>query len=245
MMFVSKTVLRSVPLFSSLSDAELDLVGQSARQVKYPDRSVVFHEGDPGDFLLVLLTGRVKVSLVGEEGKEITLRQLGPPSFLGEMALLDGSPRSATVTTLEKTTCLMLGRDEFLNLMRSHVELMTRVLQHLTGTLRNATEQIRSLSMYDIHGRVIRGLLQLTKGRGARARTRIVIEKMPSHRELGELINCSRETVSRAMKSLERANYISITRDASKDASKQSRTLVLNERALRRYWPADWTAQAE
>ena len=244
-MFVGKAVLRSVPLFSSLSDAELDLVGQSARQVRYPGRSVVFHEGDPGDFMLVLLTGRVKVSLVGEGGKEITLRQLGPPSFLGEMALLDGSPRSATVTTLEKTTCVMLGRDEFLNVMRSHVDLMTRVLQHLTGSLRNATEQIRSLSMYDIHGRVIRGLLQLTQGRGARGRTRIVIEEMPSHRELGELINCSRETVSRAMKSLERANYISISRDTPKRGSKRSRTLVLNERALRRYWPADWTAQAE
>ena len=238
-MFVSKAVLRSVPLFSSLSDAELDLVGQSARQVTYPGRSVVFHEGDRGDFLLVLLTGRVKVSLVGEAGKEMTLRQLRPPTFLGEMALLDGSPRSATVTALEKTTCVLLGRDEFLTLMRGHGELMIRVLQHLTSSLRSATEQIRSMSMYDVHGRVVRGLLQLTQERGNRGQTRIVIEKVPSHRELGELINCSRETVSRAMKSLEQASYISISRVSSKRGSKQSPTLVLNERALRRYWPAD------
>lgn len=236
-MIASRTVLRAVPLFASLPDADLDLVRQSSRQVKYPAHSVVFHEGDPGDFLLVLLAGRAKVSLLGESGHEITLRYMRPPTFLGELALLDGSPRSATVTTVEKTTFLKLGREDFLGLMQRSEALMTRTLQHLTACLRDATEHIRSLSMYDVHGRLVRALLQLSHDRGIRRRTRVVIDAVPSQRELGEMVNCSRETVSRGMKALVEAGYISIEQAGGGGA--RPRRLVVTERALRHYWPQD------
>src|SRR5881296_3387400 len=80
-------ILRSVPLLSGLSDSEIELVAKSSRRVQYPKRSIVFQEGDPGDFLLVILSGRVKVMLVGESGQETTIAILERPGFLGEVAL--------------------------------------------------------------------------------------------------------------------------------------------------------------
>ena len=102
-MVVGKALLRTIPLLSSLSDSQLDAIRMCSRAVAHGGNVVLFQEGDPGDYLFLVISGRVKVSLLGEEGKEIVLSILGPTSFLGEMALLDGAPRSATAMTLEKS----------------------------------------------------------------------------------------------------------------------------------------------
>ena len=105
-MVVGKPLLRTIPLLSSLSDGQLDTILLCSRTVAHGDNVVLFQEGDPGDYLFLVVSGRVKVSLLGGEGKEIVLSILGPRSFLGEMALLDGSPRSATAMTLERSTLI-------------------------------------------------------------------------------------------------------------------------------------------
>lgn len=225
-MVVGKALLRTIPLLSSLSDAQLDTILACSRTVVHGGNVVLFHEGDPGDCLFLVVSGRVKVSLLGEEGREIVLSILGSHSFLGEMALLDGSPRSATAMTLEKSTLVRWSRREFLSLVHSDEALLVKILAHLAGCLRQANDQLRTLVMFDIHGRVVRTLLRFAREQGNREQARIVIDPRPSQRLLAQMVGCQRETVSRAMSALQEAGYITIDR----------RSLAIEERALRRYW---------
>ncbi len=225
-MVVGKALLRTIPLLSSLSDNQLDAILMCSRTVSHGGNVVLFHEGDPGDCLFVVVSGRVKVSLLGAEGKEIVLSILGPHSFLGEMALLDGSPRSATAMTLEKSTLLIWSRREFLDLVLGDETLLVKILAHLVGCLRRADDRLRTMVMFDIHGRVVRTLLRLAREQGIREHARIVIDPRPSQRLLAQMVGCQPETVSRAMKALQRAHYITIAQ----------RSLAIEERALRRYW---------
>ena len=225
-MVVGKPLLRTIPLLSSLSDSQLDTILMCSRTVAHGGNVVLFQEGDPGDYLFLVVSGRVKVSLLGGEGKEIVLSILGPRSFLGEMALLDGSPRSATAMTLERSTLIRWSRREFLALVLGDETLLVKILAHLVGCLRQANDQLRTMVMFDIHGRVVRTLLRLAREQGSREHARIVIDPRPSQRLLAQMIGCQRETVSRAMKALQSARYITVTQ----------RSLAIEERGLRRYW---------
>src|SRR4051812_35969084 len=143
---IKRDVLRKVPLLSSLSDIQLEWVASSSTVCQYPKRSVVFHEGDASDYLLVILRGRVKVVLLGESGHESIIAILEPPNFLGEVALLDQAPRSATVVTLEETQFLQISSKSFLALLGQHPEMAVTVMRHLAKLLRESHEQIRTLS---------------------------------------------------------------------------------------------------
>ena len=218
-------VLRNVPLLSGLSDHEIDLVAKSSRHCRYPKGNIVFQEGDAGDFLLVILRGRVKVVLLGDRGQETIIAILEPPEFLGEVALLDQAPRSATVVTLEDTEFLQIASGRFLALVKEHPAMAIKVMSHLAGALRESHEQIRTLSMFDAYGRIVRCLLGMARSQGESDGTRIVIRPKPSNQELARMIGCSRETVSRGMKILQNTGYVSAV----------DRGLVIEQRAIRRY----------
>jgi CRP-like cAMP-binding protein len=222
---VKSELLRRSPLFAGLSDEEIALVAQSARQVQYPRKSIVFHEGDPGDHLLVITRGRVKVLLSGDQGQETIVAILDAPAFLGEMALLAEAPRSATVMTLENTEFIRIGRSSFLTLIEEHPAIGTKVLRQLAAALRDANEQIRTLSMFDAYGRVVRCLLGIARKTGRQEGPRLIVTPKPSFQELARMIGCSRETVSRAIKTLQDTGYVSVV----------ERGLALEARAVRRY----------
>ena len=204
--------LKSIPLFSELTNTELDLILASAREQRYPRGSIVFYEGDPGDFLMVVLTGKVKVVLLGKEGQEIILSLLGPRDFFGEMAILESAPRSATVMTIEASEFLCLGQQNFTTLLQNHPPISMKILKHLSERLRQANDQIRSLAMFDIYGRIAQCLLRLGQTQGQRLDGKLVIIDRPSFQELSHMIGCSRETVSRAMKVLQEDGYLTVTR---------------------------------
>ena len=218
-------VLRSVPLLAGLSASELDLVAKSSRRLQYPKRSIVFQEGDPGDFLLVILRGRVKVVLLGDAGQETIVANLEPGEFLGEVALLDDAPRSATVMTMKDTEFLQISRGPFLALLKDRPAIAMKIMGHLAGALREANEQIRTLSMFDAYGRIIRCLLGIARKHGQTEGTRLLIRPKPSFQELARMIGCSRETVSRAVKALEQAKYLTAVEGG----------LAVEQRAIRKY----------
>jgi CRP/FNR family transcriptional regulator, cyclic AMP receptor protein len=204
--------LKTIPLFSELTTTELDLLLEKAREQRYPRGSIVFYEGDPGDFLMVVLTGKVKVVLLGEGGQEIILAMLGPGNFFGEMAILEAAPRSATVMTAEQSEFLILDQQSFSALIQGHPSISQKILKHLSERLRQADEQIRSLAMFDIYGRIAQCLLRLGQTQGKRLDGTLVIIDRPSFQELSHMIGCSRETVSRAMKVLQEDGYLTVTR---------------------------------
>lgn len=224
-MIAARSHLEGVPLFAELSDAELDLVLEASRLAAYPKENIVFNEGDPGDAFFVLIAGRVKLTLLGSEGQETILAILEPPSFFGELALLDGAPRSATAVTLSKSTFLRVSRERFGGLLLDHPALATKLATHLARCLRDANDQIRSLSMFDAYGRILRCLLKLAARHGAREGKRLVLKPRPPHHELAHMIGCSRETVSRAMTVLQETGFVHVIDGG----------LVLEERAVAKY----------
>jgi CRP/FNR family cyclic AMP-dependent transcriptional regulator len=217
--------LRSVPLLSGLADSEIKLILGSARRRQYPKRSIVFQEGDAGDFLLIVIAGRIKVMLVGDEGQETIVSILGSGGFIGEISLLDEAPRSATVMTIEPTEFLEISRGPFLKLMTDRPAMALKVMRHLAGELRDANEQIRSLSMFDVYGRIVRCLLGIARKHGETDGTRILIRRAPSIQELSKMVGCSRETVSRALKTLQQTGYVTVSDDG----------LAVEQRGVRRY----------
>jgi CRP/FNR family transcriptional regulator, cyclic AMP receptor protein len=221
----SVSVLKHVPLFADLANSELETVAGAARRKSYPRGSVIFHEADPGDYLLVVLKGRVKVSLLGRDRQETIVRILEPPDFLGEIALVDDAPRSATVIALERTDVLEIAREPFLKLVRKQPVIALKVMTQLARALRRASEQIRTLSMFDVYGRVLRCLLTMALDKGQSTKARMVIRPRPSMAELAHMVGCERETVSRAMKTLRASGYVTDV----------ERGLAVEERAIRQY----------
>ncbi len=221
----SVMILRRIPLFADLDDADLEIVARASRRLTYPKSSIVFYEGDPGDYLLIILKGRLKVTLLGEDGQETIVSILEEPAFLGEVTILDGSPRSATVIALTPMEVLQIARAPFLELMKKHPEIALKIMRQLAGALRRATEQIRTLSMFDVYGRVLRCLLVTAQQTGQTSRARMIIRPRPSVTELASMSGCSRETVSRAMKTLLATGYVTTVEGG----------FAVEQRAIREY----------
>jgi len=106
-------VLKRVPLFSDLNEAELARFAEVTREREYPRNSVILFEDDPGDALYIVSSGQVKVVLIGEDGREVILSVLGDGDFFGEMSLIDDEPRSAHVIAMKDSHLLVLRRDDF------------------------------------------------------------------------------------------------------------------------------------
>ena len=209
---IRRVHLKKIPLFSDLTNAELNLILGSAKKRRYPKGSIVFNEGDAGDFLLVIYSGKVKVVLYGEKGEEIILAMLGPGNFFGEMGLLSSRPRSATVLTMEPSEFLHLDQQSFSSLITTHPPLALKILKYLSHRLKQANEQIRTLVMFDVYGRIARCLLNLIETQGIQTKQNLVLCNRPSFQDLAHMIGCSRETVSRAINVLKREGYLTVSR---------------------------------
>ena len=209
-----KQALKQVPLFTDLTGPELNLLMASGVRRKFPSKNIVFQEGEPGDFLLVILSGKVKVLLSGKEGQEFILTMLGPGNFFGEMALLESAPRSATVVTVEASEFFRIEKQAFADLLANYPDIALKILKDLSQRLRKTTEQIPSLVMFDIYGRVGRCLWNLEETQGEQERGGFIIPNRPSFQELAQMIGCSRETRSRAMKIVRSNGCLTISRNS-------------------------------
>jgi CRP/FNR family cyclic AMP-dependent transcriptional regulator len=198
--------LRSIPLFSKVSDADLEAIASRLIERRYPKHSTIVEEGLPGDYMYVIREGRVKVTKASEDGREKIMDFLDTGSFFGDMSLLDHGPRSASVKTLEPARLLALSRKDFLDLLRRSPDLALAVLQVLTQRLRETDEQASSMSFQKVKERT-RGLLQ----RMARAEPPIGGKRMTptlTHQQIADMIGTSRETVTRAVKQLKGEGWL-------------------------------------
>ena len=199
--------LRTIPLFTQLSDEEVTRVTQAARERTYPKNSVILFEDDPGDALYVVLTGEVKVVLIGEDGREVILSILRSGDFFGEMSLIDNQPRSAHVIATEASNLMVLRRDEFRDCLEQAPRIALGLLQALSRRLRRADDKIGGLVLLDVTGRVSRVLLELADEHdGERVPRKI------THHMLAQMIGSSRETVSRTLRELADQGLIQVSR---------------------------------
>ncbi|MDD5388363.1 MAG: Crp/Fnr family transcriptional regulator [Gallionellaceae bacterium] len=187
-------------LFASLSDADAwELIGL-ARQETALARQAVFQVGQAGDSLHIVLEGRVKVSLLSEEGKEAILSILGAGEVFGEMSLFDGESRSATVTTMEPCRFLVLRRQVFLPFLEKRVPVMLELIAEMSKRLRATNTLVGNLSFLNLSARLARILLNLVQQYGKVSPKGIVIGLKLSQEELGHLVGVSRESVNRQMR---------------------------------------------
>jgi CRP/FNR family cyclic AMP-dependent transcriptional regulator len=200
--------LQNVPLFTELEEAELRELASILREHHYRKNTTIVHIEDPGNAMFILKKGLVKVTIEDEAGREMILRMLYPTDFFGEMSLIDGLPRSATVTTQEPSDVLVMHRDQFVLISQKLPKILLNMAAVLSRRLRATDELIRSLAFYDVYGKVARVLLTLATDKGRSTEEGTVIDLRLTQQELAELAGMSRETMTRTLHAFQRASVI-------------------------------------
>ncbi|MCF6471148.1 Crp/Fnr family transcriptional regulator [Nonomuraea sp. MG754425] len=216
-------VLAEITLFQVLGENGIRSTARAGVARRYRSGQIIFHQGDPGESLYVLLDGLVKVVFTTEHGDEIVLNMLSRGDTFGEMALLDGSPRSASIVTVRPAWVFALPRARLLELMREHPALADEFLRLLGHMVRRLTGQAADLAFLDLGGRLAKLLLELADKHGQA--DDVVDLPGLTQSDLAALIGASRPAVNRALQSLVSRNLISV----------QGRTItLLNVAALRK-----------
>ena len=195
------------------TDELLDVVdlkdfAQRAVTRTFPKNTIVVTEGDRTDSLYIIVSGRVKIYVSDEKGKEIALSEAGPGEYFGEM-VLDEGPRSASVVTLEPTQFLVVPKEDFEEFVRSSPDFALHLILKLIKRVRALTIDVKSLALMDVYGRVARMLLDLAVEKEGK----LVIENKPTQQEMASRVAASREMVSRILTDLTAGGYIQVDRD--------------------------------
>lgn len=191
--------LKQVPLFASLSDEEIRALTSVARRRAFRAGEVIFHRDDPGQVLYVIKEGKVKICLISPDGQEISLVVFGKGECFGELALLDGLPRSADAIALEKVECYTLQRSDFHNAIMKNPKISIQVLEVLSKRLRSTDQQVEDLIFLDVYGRVAKKLLELAEAHGTPSGDGVRIEVRLTQQELASMVGASRESVNKVM----------------------------------------------
>ena len=189
--------LRNVPIFAELEEKDLLRVVKLGTSQKYKKGNIVVLEQESGAALFVIITGKVKVVRMDEDGREVILSMFGPGEFFGEMSLLDGLARSASVVATVKSELFMIHRRDFLELLNEFPSVTISLLAELAMRLRKADMQIKSLSLKDAEGRVANVMLILADDVGIFRKGKVEIDDLPLQQDIANMAGTSRETVSR------------------------------------------------
>jgi len=191
-------LLRGVPLFTSLPDHELGALGRSLGKRTFGKGMIIFHRDSPGQTLYIIESGLVRIFSLSESGQEITVNLYGPGELFGEMAVLDGRPRSAGALCMERTVTYTLHRDLFLDCLKRNPAQAQGVIELLSQRLRYTTYYLENLAFLDVYGRVATKLLELderfrSKGRDSGLDLRL------TQGELATWVAASRESVNKVL----------------------------------------------
>jgi CRP/FNR family cyclic AMP-dependent transcriptional regulator len=198
--------MRAVSPASSAAGLPPDILTRLSKQGSirsFARNAVLIHEGDDSNSLFVILSGRVKVYLSDDNGREITLSLQGPGEYFGEM-VLDGGPRSASVITVEPTQCVVVPRSELEKLLVGNPDFALHLIRDLMHRTRRLTDSVRSLALLDVYGRVAHVLIDLAREVDGR---QVVAERL-TQQDIANRIGASREMVSRILRDLERGGYV-------------------------------------
>lgn len=198
--------LRNIPYFAHVPEAALEKLASFGARKSFAKNTVIINEGDEAGALYIIVSGQVQVYLSNDAGRMVTLCTQESGSFFGELSLLDGEPRSASVMTLEPTVCYLIPRSAFQTWLESNVSVSLSIIHSLTRRIRDLTENVRGLALTDVYGRLVKTLGSLS----AESNGGWLIENRPSHQELANRVGCSREMISRIMKDLARGGYIQV-----------------------------------
>jgi CRP/FNR family cyclic AMP-dependent transcriptional regulator len=203
-------LIANSPLFAELPEEILVSLAEGATERRYGKGEHVFHQGDPGDSLFVLVEGRVKVVVTSEGGGEMVLVTLRPPDTFGELAVVDGRPRSATAETIEATIALSVARSTLLQVLSRHREVADELLRSLGAIVRRLTDQAGDLVFLDLHGRVAKLLLRLAEDEGRTTEDGISLDLRITQRDLANMVGGSRQSVNQILHVFQGRGYLEI-----------------------------------
>ena len=195
-----RDALLASPLFAAMQPAELDEILSFAIERRVRRSQLIFQRGDNGSSMMAVLRGRVRISTVSGDGKEVTLNTINPGEIFGEIALLDGEPRSADATATEDTTLLVVERRHFLPFLRQNEDLFLRLLAVLCRRLRRTSMALEDLALFDLPVRLGRVLLKLAEDYGRPGSDGTRIDLKLSQRDLSNLVASSRESVNKQLR---------------------------------------------
>ena len=197
--------LGSVSLFRGLGRESLQRFAEVTREKRYPKGSVIVFADDPGDSLYLVRAGRVKVVLLGDDGREVILGVLGVGEHFGELSLIDDQPRSAHVIAMEDSLLLVLRREDFRRRVEASPAVAWALLGELSRRLRVADKKIGGLVLLDVPGRIARVLLENAPDEASN-----LVQRRLTHQTIAQMIGASRETVSRTMRDFQDAGWIGV-----------------------------------
>jgi len=214
-------MLSKVSLFSALPPEELQTLERHANLKRYRKNTIIIERGDESSALYVLISGKVRVYLADEEGKEVVLSVYDEPGcHFGELALLRNTARTASVMTVEDSQFLVISKQDFLTCLADHPQIALNIIGYLVDQVRSLTERVSALALNDVYGRLAATLKDLAKDEGG-----TLITQPLTQQELAQMIGASREMVSRIFKELRAGDYIRI----------EDKRIVLNKKL-----PAHW-----
>jgi CRP/FNR family transcriptional regulator, cyclic AMP receptor protein len=216
------TLIERNSLFRGLAAPTIERIAALASRRSYKSGAVVFMHGDPGDSLYAVVTGRVRISASTPAGKEIFLNVMQPGDAFGEIALLDGAPRTAAATVLAPTDLMIIRRDHFLSLLQREPMLAVHLIELLCKRMRRTSQQMEDASFLSAPARLAKHLLSLasTHGRPAPGGVQVKI----SQQELAQFLGLSRQIVNKHLQTWKRKGWIAVSR---------GNVLLVNERAVR------------
>jgi CRP/FNR family cyclic AMP-dependent transcriptional regulator len=203
---VSTLLLRNVPLFAMLPEPQLAVLTSVVSRRSFPRGATIILAGETTDSLYVVISGRLKVQMSDHEGREVILAILGAGEYFGEMGLIDDSPRSASVITLEPCELIGLSKHDFMRCLSDNFEMSTMVMRGLVKRLREADGKISNLALMDVYGRVARLLLDMAETVNGEK----IIARKVAKQDIAKMIGASREMVSRVMKDLKSSGFMEV-----------------------------------
>ncbi len=201
-------MLENVRLFQDTPKHITDALATLSVRRSYPKNTILFMEGDENNQLFIIESGKIRVFVNGEDGKQVTLNFMGEGEYFGELALIDGNPRSASVMTVSDSVFVTVSRKNFQQFIASHPEYALDMMQQLVRRIRTLTESVKDMALLDVYGRVSQLLRRL-----ADEDDRVTNPK-PTHQEIANMVGASREMVSRIMKELVIGGYVEQLPDA-------------------------------
>lgn len=203
--------LRTVSLFANLDEESLNLLASRCRRRRFPAKEALLHEGDPGYTLYIVLEGHVHVQRINEMGQVIPIARKGAGEVIGELSLLDGTPRSADVVTEDACDMLMIDRDAFLECLDRTPHMARILLANLALRLRETIDLVDSLRSKDVLGRLCSYLLERAETQGERKPNgTIIVDWKTSQQDIADQVGTRRETVSRCLSRLKSSRIIDI-----------------------------------
>jgi CRP/FNR family cyclic AMP-dependent transcriptional regulator len=186
-----------------LPQSLLDAIAPHGLTRSFPAHAILINEGDTTDSLYIVLSGRVKVYASSDDGREVVLTEYGPGEYFGELSI-DGEKRSASIKALEACSCRVVQGSELRQFLADHPDFAMHLTRKLIRMVRRLTEQVRSIALQDVYGRIVRVLTELSEPAGEE---RVLRHKL-TQQDIADRVGSSREMVNRVMKELTVGGYV-------------------------------------